>query len=61
MENKLQQYQDIWYMYLPTKDVWCISDSGNDFGNRMYFDANQFHIDQCINKFRKWVYNRIDY
>ena len=53
MENKLQQYQDIWYMYLPTKDVWCISDSGNDFGNRMYFDANQFHIDQCINKFRK--------
>lgn len=51
MENKLQKYKDIWYMYIPSIDVWAITDGPNWSIATVSYYSNQYRIDQAIEQF----------
>jgi len=51
MENKLQEYNGIWYMYKPELDAWYLSDREDKYGCISIYSAEYYRIDECINKF----------
>lgn len=59
MENKLQEYRDMWWMYLKSRDVWVIADREDwTSASLVYVNASIYRIDEAFEKFKEWIYGK---
>lgn len=55
MENKMQCYKGVWYMYLPSSDRWVLSETEDTkFGFVCHMNGSMFNAAECFDNYHKW-------